>query len=278
MEQETPNWIKESIQKLGEKEVLKVPANASVIAITHESVNLPPDLVGRLSLKMNILILGLTMGSQSQIDAGYKGKLMVLLYNLSSKPVFIRHKAPILRIEFSKLTQKTLKPYNDRFMGAQQLKFLLGAEPMAATSLSSLHKAMGSMEGKISSTKKDLATKGDELKKDIDAKSEELRKNIDAKGEELKKANSKLNWIAGLAAVLPIILGLVQYFGPITNKLSEIEKNVAVRKAADEASKSSLIDRLNKLEKISESKIDLNKFEKELKELRDKITELEAGK
>lgn len=96
----------------GRNKVLEVGANEVVLLISHEKVRMPLDLVGHLSLKLDILLKGMVMSSQSQVDAGYAGPIYGLLHNLSDGPVTIKHLQPFLRFEFEKLDFPTDRPYD----------------------------------------------------------------------------------------------------------------------------------------------------------------------
>lgn len=99
----------------GTHKVLEIGANEVVLLVAHERVHMPDDLVGHLSLKLDLLLQGLIMSSQSQVDAGYHGPIYALLYNLSDGPVTIRYLDRFLRLEFALLDAKTEKPYDGQF-------------------------------------------------------------------------------------------------------------------------------------------------------------------
>jgi deoxycytidine triphosphate deaminase len=88
-----------------------VPADQVVLIRTAEDLNVPLDLVGHLSLKLDVLLRGLLMASQSQIDAGYRGGVFILLYNLGSSPVCLSADTPLVRLEFEQLDQPTEQGY-----------------------------------------------------------------------------------------------------------------------------------------------------------------------
>lgn len=90
---------------------LEIPPNQVVLIEMCEVVCIPKDLVGHLSLKLDILLQGLIMASQSQIDAGYKGRIYALLYNLSGREVTLHRFQSALRLEFARLDEETEKPY-----------------------------------------------------------------------------------------------------------------------------------------------------------------------
>lgn len=86
---------------------LQIAANQVVLVRTLEDVVMPADLVGHLSLKLDVLLKGIIMASQSQIDAGYVGPIFALLYNLSQDTVPLSQGQSFLRLEFAELDEKT---------------------------------------------------------------------------------------------------------------------------------------------------------------------------
>ena len=101
------------VQQLDETKAatLVVPPNQVVIVTTVESLKMPNYLVGHLTLKLDLLLQGLIMANQSQVDAGYEGGLFILLYNLSNRDVSLQLGASILRLELTRLTEDTARPY-----------------------------------------------------------------------------------------------------------------------------------------------------------------------
>ncbi len=94
---------------------LQIRANQLVLVRTLENLAMPDDLVGHLSLKLDLLLQGVIMASQSQIDAGYAGPIFALLYNLTDSTVTLHHKKSFLRLEFAQLDQRTEQTYAGQF-------------------------------------------------------------------------------------------------------------------------------------------------------------------
>ena len=93
--------------------VISIPPNGLLLCTMYESLNLPADMVGHLSLKLTLLMKGIIIASQSQIDAGYEGKIFGLLYNLSQKDVCLKEGEFVLRLELVRLEEKSTKPYDN---------------------------------------------------------------------------------------------------------------------------------------------------------------------
>jgi deoxycytidine triphosphate deaminase len=99
-------------QTLESNEALVIPPNGVTIVTTEEKVHFDADIVGRLSLKMDLLVRGLIMASQGQMDAGYVGHVFALFYNLSDREISITRGDPILRLELIRLHTPSTRPYD----------------------------------------------------------------------------------------------------------------------------------------------------------------------
>lgn len=88
-----------------------IPPHQAVYVTMYESLELPNDVVGHLSLKLNLTLNGVMMSAQSQIDAGYKGNVFALLFNLSNNSVSLSFEDEILRLELVRMNAVTAKVY-----------------------------------------------------------------------------------------------------------------------------------------------------------------------
>jgi hypothetical protein len=131
----------------GLKKILEIGANEVVLILAHEKVQMPNNLVGHLSLKLELLLKGLIMSSQSQVDAGYRGPIYALLYNLSDVPVTVHHLDPFLRIEFALLDADTGRPYD----GVFKPDFTLGdvVKGRIRSSLSAMEERLADVERRV---------------------------------------------------------------------------------------------------------------------------------
>lgn len=133
-------------QELEEGQTVVLAPNEVIIVSAEEHLFLPSDIVGHLSLKMHLLLRGLTMASQSQVDAGYEGWIFALLYNLSDAPVELTQGRSFLRLELVKLANPSQKPYEYGFTDKklqQQLKGHVG------TSLQTMRQQVDTVEGRL---------------------------------------------------------------------------------------------------------------------------------
>lgn len=115
------------ISQLSDRDAgIVVPANGVVIVSVLETLHFEDDIIGHLSLKVELLLQGLIMANQSQIDAGYQGSIFALLYNLSSQEITLKHKQPILRLEMVQLEHPTDRPYDGQYQNRSLAQSLPG--------------------------------------------------------------------------------------------------------------------------------------------------------
>ena len=87
-----------------EKPTLEIPPHGMAVVSTYEKVNIPPFLIARWNLKVKKVYKGLLWVGGAQVDPGYHGYLSAPLYNLSTRPVYLRYKEPLFTIDFVKTT------------------------------------------------------------------------------------------------------------------------------------------------------------------------------
>ena len=109
------------VLKKGEK--LVIPADAICFVLTNETVNIPKNLTATISLSMGLIKSGVMLAAQPPYDAGYSGKTVALLHNLSNKPVTIEVNQHILNIVFSELKSgvSDSEKYNGKYQNAATL-------------------------------------------------------------------------------------------------------------------------------------------------------------
>jgi deoxycytidine triphosphate deaminase len=100
---------------LKEGEKLHIPPNATCCFITKEKIFLPKNITATISLRMHLIMKGLILSSQPPGDPGFKGKLPILLHNLSNRAVFIRYGDPIITIVFYEVTSDVAALYNGSY-------------------------------------------------------------------------------------------------------------------------------------------------------------------
>ncbi|GGP38561.1 MULTISPECIES: dCTP deaminase [Shewanella] len=85
------------------------------LAITYESVTLPPDIVGWLDGRSSLARLGLMVHvTAHRIDPGWQGKIVLEFYNSGKLPLALRPGMTIGALNFERLSSPVARPYNTR--------------------------------------------------------------------------------------------------------------------------------------------------------------------
>ena len=92
-----------------------------VIVTTYEKLSLDASLVGRFGLTSSFARKGLIATAGPQVDPGFRGRLLVGLTNLSSKPITLSHKAVFLSIEFHRLERPVTSSYSGPYQDREEL-------------------------------------------------------------------------------------------------------------------------------------------------------------
>ena len=82
-----------------------------VIVTTYEKLALSARHVARFGLTSSYARKGLIATVGAQVDPGFRGRLVVGLTNLSTKPITLPHKDIFLTIEFHRLEKAVETPY-----------------------------------------------------------------------------------------------------------------------------------------------------------------------
>jgi deoxycytidine triphosphate deaminase len=168
----------------GLDESIVIPPNDVVVVSSLEKICLEDDLVAHLSLKQDILLQGLIMASQSQIDAGYEGWIYALLYNLTDGEVTLKLGESILRLELVKLPEATKRPYEGHFQDAPLAKTLIRP---------------------IRSSLQDLRRNVERRGRQVD----DARALMEASLAEERRRISRTQWVGGFVAGLLALLAIV---------------------------------------------------------------------
>ena len=83
--------------------VLEIPAGQYALIMTTESITMPQDVMGFISMRAGIKFKGLINVSGFHVDPGYTGKLIFGVYNAGPKAISIKQGDKIFLIWFSSL-------------------------------------------------------------------------------------------------------------------------------------------------------------------------------
>ena len=85
------------------------------LAVTHESVTLPANIVGWLDGRSSLARLGLMVHvTAHRIDPGWSGRIVLEFYNGGRLPLALRPKMVIGALNFELLSGSAVRPYNKR--------------------------------------------------------------------------------------------------------------------------------------------------------------------
>lgn len=86
---------------LAKNDSLKIPAYGFAYILCSENIKLDYCMTARVSLRMSLIYTGLILTVQPPFDPNYNGKVIVLLHNMSTEPIYIKRGERIVTIEFS---------------------------------------------------------------------------------------------------------------------------------------------------------------------------------
>ncbi len=81
------------------------------ILTTYESIYVPHDLMGLISLRVRYKTQGLVNISGFHVDPGFEGKIIFSVYNAGPRNVVLRYKDPIFMIMYEKLESPVKEGY-----------------------------------------------------------------------------------------------------------------------------------------------------------------------
>ncbi|MGL4476479.1 MAG: dCTP deaminase [Shewanella sp.] len=85
------------------------------LAVTHESVTLPADILGWLDGRSSLARLGLMVHvTAHRIDPGWSGKIVLEFFNSGKLPLALRPNMVIGALNFERLNHAVARPYNQR--------------------------------------------------------------------------------------------------------------------------------------------------------------------
>lgn len=106
------------ITKLQPGEKLRIPADAICYILSAETVAIPDNLTASISLSFGLIKQGVMLAAQPPYDAGYRGKTVALLHNLSTTDVEISIGDHVLNMVFETLSIPV--PFDHLYKGKYQ--------------------------------------------------------------------------------------------------------------------------------------------------------------
>lgn len=99
---------------LSPKESMLIKPWHRVVILTHESLDIPNNILARVVSKGSLFSVGLSAVC-TQADPGFKGQLGIVTQNFSDKYIKIDQGQAIAKIDFSLLSSESTKPYGGQY-------------------------------------------------------------------------------------------------------------------------------------------------------------------
>jgi len=129
-----------------------------VSVLTEEKLALPNDFCGRFGLRSAYTRKGLLSFGGLQIDPGWRGHLVISLFNIGPEPVEIRLGEKIFTVEFHNLDEATDKPYGSEPQQIYQdqddfpqsdIRYILNAKTISLAELASIKSRVDLLENEV---------------------------------------------------------------------------------------------------------------------------------
>jgi dCTP deaminase len=118
---------------LSEDHILEIGTGEFAEVITLERIELSNKLSGRIGIRSYFIRKGLIPFAGPQIDPGWKGNLIISLFNTGPRSIVLRYGEPFCTIEFSRLESEAEKGYMGEYQNqsdfpTENIEFMLGAK------------------------------------------------------------------------------------------------------------------------------------------------------
>ena len=212
------------------RDVVEIQPFDYVVACARESVNLPRNICGTFDLKVSMFCKGIILSNGPQVDPGYQGKLLCLLFNTSSEK--FRLEANIgyqfATVQFQGLTSSTDMPYAGKYGRKKEVKDYIAA--YADYSLTERMLSISKIQGELQAISEKMETVSSQIAT-INDEQEKLENAV----SELK--GSSVKWLAIFVTVISILVAIylgIRYdviyekIGKLETQLEQITQQVVV--------------------------------------------------
>ena len=100
-----------------EAQAITLPAHSFILATTQEHIELPNNLTAFVEGRSSIGRMGLFIQNAGWVDAGFKGKITLELYNANELPIKLITGRRICQLVFCKMDQEAQQPYRGKYYG-----------------------------------------------------------------------------------------------------------------------------------------------------------------
>lgn len=100
---------------------LILKAGDFAVVTTHERLEMPLDIAGHMGIRSHYTRKGIIPLTGPQIDPGFKGYLIVGLFNASPRDIIIPYKQPFLTMDFIQLTEPATIGYQGIYQNQEDI-------------------------------------------------------------------------------------------------------------------------------------------------------------
>ena len=103
-----------------EAESITIPARSFLLATTNEWIELPDNITAFVEGRSSIGRMGLFIQNAGWVDAGFKGRITLELYNANSLPIKLLAGRRLCQLVFCEMDQAAEKPYRGKYYGQEK--------------------------------------------------------------------------------------------------------------------------------------------------------------
>ena len=108
--------------KLDAHDRVTIPAGQFAKLLIHETIEVPEDAVGLISIKSGIKMRGLVNLSGFHVDPGFRGKLLFAVFNAGTSDIILEQMEPTFLIWYVSLDQPTSVTYSGSRQNVERIK------------------------------------------------------------------------------------------------------------------------------------------------------------
>ena len=107
--------------EISDLEQINIPPGQFAQLLTRETVEVPNDALGLISIKSGLKSRGLVNVSGFHVDSGYRGRLLFSVYNAGPNNIVLSQGSPAFLIWYSALDSSTSDLYNGKRANLQSI-------------------------------------------------------------------------------------------------------------------------------------------------------------
>jgi dCTP deaminase len=190
-------------------EQVVIPPGQFALLLTEETITIPNDAIGFISIKAGIKFRGLVNVSGFHVDPGFRGRLKFSVYNAGSQNIVLTRGQPVFLIWFNEV-----EPTMDRYTGVHSDQQEISAEDVMR------------MQGEVSSPAA--------LRQDIDALRIEVNRVLEIQNR--RRAFFSAIWAGTLGAIFGGLFVLLVQWASSPNSSAESSPKPLGERPAPETS------------------------------------------